>query len=137
MLMPLPLIKGWRDIEDNIKTLERYKHSKKYEEVKFYDNLIKRGVCFVVYKTGKVFGFAPSRFIGYRNNNMKAHLNNKHKYGTETNLAISQKLKYKPEYNATLEAEYKKYCRSLGFVPNKRGSFNTTRKYWNTALQII
>jgi hypothetical protein len=132
----MPLITSWREIEDNIRTLERYKDSKNYEEVEFYNSLIKRGICFVVYRTRKSYGFAPSRFIGYQNNNMGDHKANDWKDGRETTPAISDELGYDPEYNATLEEEYKRYCRSLGFEPNRRGPCNLPRKYWNTDLQI-
>jgi hypothetical protein len=75
--------------------------------------------------------FAPSRFIGYKNNTITKHESNITKDGRETNPAISDALGVKqPIINEELEELYKKYCIYLGFSPPPKGAFGVTRKYW-------
>jgi len=76
------------------------------------------------------YKFYPSRFIGYLDNSMDAHLSNVEKDGKETNPAISKILGGKPLSNPIFNQEYAKYCETLGFVPRDKGSFGTERKFW-------
>lgn len=59
------------------------------------------------------YKFYPSRFIGYADNSMDAHLNNVEKDGKETNPAISKILGAKPSINSILNQEYARYCEAL------------------------
>ncbi len=86
----MELINSIRDLEENLLTLEKYKESDDYRYVKFYKDLIKRGRCFGAYKKNGQYLFAPSRFIGYKNNNMEDHLANDEKDGKETNPVIDK-----------------------------------------------
>lgn len=56
------------------------------------------------------YKFYPSKFIGYMNNSMDAHLNNQYKDGRETNSAIFLILASKPVPNKILDKRYKEYC---------------------------
>ena len=75
--------------------------------------------------------FAPSRLIGYVDNNFEKHAANEEKDGRDTNPAISVILGSDPLANAELEQAYQEYCRTLGFEPNERGSFGVERKFWD------
>jgi len=77
-----------------------------------------------------IYKFYPSRFLGYVDNNMDAHVNNDDKDGRKTNPKISVILGTKPVFNLELEEAYVRYCEQLGFKANKKGSFGVERKYW-------
>jgi hypothetical protein len=96
----------------------------------FYLRLIKRGVCFVIYEHDGKLILCPSRFVGYLNNNMNAHLVNEYKDGRETNPRITEILGRPPEENEYLEKEYIGFCAHLDISPSGTGSFGVRRKYW-------
>jgi len=93
-------------------------------------NLIKNGICFVIVNKGLGLFFYPSRFIGYKGNNMSAHIGNQRKDGRDTNLVISKIIGFEPSKSPELEMEYIRFCEKLGFTARKSGPFNVTRKYW-------
>ncbi len=123
-------VNKWEEIKRNIDQLESYRRSSVTIELGYYENLIKRGICFVVTENNEELVFRPSRFIGYRNNNMFNHQSNTKKDGKVTNPAISQIIGHNPEENEYLDEEYKKFCIKLGIKPRGTGQFGVTRKYW-------
>lgn len=123
-------VENLKELQANIRTLDKYLNTKKDPEYSFGLGLVKKGTCFVAVKENNAYKFYPSRFIGYLNNSMDAHLNNEFKDGKETNPAISSILGSKPTPNAVLDNQYKEYCQSLGFVANNKGSFGVERKFW-------
>lgn len=123
-------VENLNELKANIKTLDKYLNSKTDPEYEFGLGLVKKGTCFVAVKENGTYRFYPSRFIGYVNNNIDAHLNNDYKDGKETNPAISSILGSKPTPNPELDILYREYCELLGFVANERGSFGVERKYW-------
>lgn len=114
----------------NLQVIDRYLASGKDPEYSFALSLIKKGTCFVVTKSNDLYRFYPSRFIGYINNSMDAHLENDNRDGRETNVAIIEALGGNPLPNAELEKAYREYCDILGFVANNKGTFGVERKYW-------
>lgn len=90
--------------------------------------LLRAGVCFVAYEIDKELRFAPSRFVGYKNNNLEQHLNS-YRDGKETNVAIERILDDRLRPNEKLEKAFLKYCRNLGIEPYKK-----KRKYWKFKL---
>lgn len=124
----MELVKKSQDIKENIKTLEKYLQDENMRESAV--GLIKRGTCFVAVKKDRGYSFYPSRYIGYKNNNYNAHINNDMKDGRNTNPAISEILGRKPMPSGDLEKEYRKYCDELGFTANNKGAFGVERKYW-------
>lgn len=114
----------------NIQTLDGYLNAQVDPEYDFALNLIKNGTCFVAMEDSSVYRFYPSRFIGYADNSMDAHLNNVEKDGKETNPAISRILGAKPSVNSILNKEYARYCETLGFEPRYKGAFGSERKFW-------
>jgi hypothetical protein len=123
------VIEGLNEIRMNTKTLDKYLDSKTDPEYSFAIDLVKRGICFVVVKENGAYRFCPSRFVGYADNCMDTHLS-EHKYGGDTNRAISAVLGGNPRPNPTLDNLYREYCESLGFIANERGTFGVERKYW-------
>lgn len=114
----------------NIRTLDGYIQSRVDPEYDFALNLIKKGTCFIAVKDSNTYRFYPSRFIGYIENSMDAHLNNAAKDGKETNPVISKLLGGKPLSDPHLNQEYARYCETLGFTPRDKGTFGVERKFW-------
>jgi len=69
--------------------------------------------------------FAPSRFVGYKNNNPARHDRNDEKSGWETNRAISGILGANPGLSRALDGDFKNYCGRHGIEPENR-----RRRYW-------
>ena len=96
-----------------------------------YRSLSKRGTCFVPFRSSDDIAFAPSRFVGYADNNLGTHADNHDRDGRETNAAISEILGMKPEIDDSLEELYLVFCGKVGIEPSKTGSFGAPRKFWN------
>lgn len=129
----MKIIENIKELQSNIKLLDKYLSSKTDPEYGFALNLVKKGTCFVAVKENGRYRFYPSRFIGYANNSIDAHLNNDSKDGKETNPAISMILGSKPASNPVLDNLYREYCELLGFVANEKGTFGVERKYWEVS----
>ncbi|WP_312644838.1 hypothetical protein [Hydrogenoanaerobacterium sp.] len=123
-------VSNLNELITNIQTLDGYLNAQVDPEYDFALNLIKNGTCFVAMEDSSVYRFYPSRFIGYADNSMDAHLNNVEKDGKETNPAISRILGAKPSVNSILNKEYARYCETLGFEPRYKGAFGSERKFW-------
>lgn len=121
-------VKTWSDIRSNILQLEKYKNSENSEKRRFYQDIIRRGRCFVALDTRNGFIFAPSRFVGYVDNDIKNHDENYDKDGRETNGEIDVILGYH-EVNKKLEDRFKIFCQNLDINPD-----NHERKYWNLSM---
>lgn len=119
---------------ENIEVLDTYIYQNCDPEREFALDLIKRGICFVTVFNNGDYRFYPSRFLGYRKNDMDAHLNNWNKDGKETNPVISKIIGITPSYDLELENEYRKYCERLGFVAWNKGAFGIQRKFWRIEI---
>jgi putative restriction endonuclease len=127
------LVKRWDQVIANIRKLEEARTSRDVQLRKAYVLLIKRGTCFVQYHRGAGLAFAPSKFIGYVDNNILSHLQfRSDRDGRDTNRAIAEILERVPEVDQAAEAMYREFCRSLNFEPNKAGTFGVPRKFWVT-----
>jgi len=124
------LVTRWEQIKENMLCLEAYRQSANPEEMNFYKGLIKRGICFVVFKSGDALLFGPNRFVGYSNNTLHKHKINDNKDGKETNPAITRILGKQAEHSEKLETEYLQLCRKIGFIPRGKGEFGVRRRYW-------
>ncbi len=118
------------EIEDNLNTLETYRRSASSRDSDFYQSLIKKAICFIMCKRGGPVLWGPSRFVGYKNNDINKHIANEEKDGKVTNPAISAILGKEPDKNIDAEERYQQHCRWLGFEPNATGPFRKPRKYW-------
>jgi hypothetical protein len=118
------------EIKRNLKELYSYRNSTNKKLKRFYESLLKRGICFVVIKGqyGKLC-FGPSMFVGYRNNNFKKHIKNTQKHGTYTNKAIEHSAKMSFKNNGYLENRYVDLCTKQGFKPKRFGTAKHPRRY--------
>jgi|JI6StandDraft_1071083.scaffolds.fasta_scaffold12601_7 predicted HNH restriction endonuclease len=127
----MQLIETLPELIKNILYLEQQLSSKKEIEKEKAINLIKGGICFVRYtEINKVY-FAPSRFVGYKNNTLSTHESHLNKHGSTTNNRIKRILHEIAIPNSKLEKEYLRFCSSYGIIPSKTASFGATRKFWN------
>lgn len=131
------LISNLNELIQNIEKVESYlnadAHEEEFMEMREY---IKRGHNFVAYTVDEKIHFAPSRFVGYKNNNLFKH----HKYklknqvsGTHTDNRISSSLILNMQKisSKTLDEQYISYCKKLGIeVENRK------RKYWQLKENI-
>jgi len=88
--------------------------------------LLRKGKSIVVGNMGGRLAFAPSRFLGYQDNGIDQHIEERsNRDGKETNPAIKKALGVERSPNAPAEAEFLRYCRSLGVSPPAN-----QRQYW-------
>ena len=127
----MELVEDLSEILDNLLYLESKLNSKNPQDCEEANNLIKKGICFVKYVIDNRIVFAPSRFIGYKNNSLRLHYNSKTKHGSNTNNRIKKILNQIAKSNKEVDIEYFEFCGSYGILPNKEGSFGTERKYWD------
>ena len=119
------LIDSKNDLLENLDTLDACRNSADVACREFYKKLIKQGRCFVVYSRDNSTLFAPSRFVGYKLNNMNSHRVNHEKDGKETNPVIDKILCTRSEQNEITEIGYQKFCIELGVEPWKG-----KKKFW-------
>lgn len=114
------------DVIKNFLTLYRslISGNNKTDVLDLYNN----GVWFAVEKIGNKLFFGPSRFVGYKNNSIEIHKNNKNKDGRQTNKILSKRLLYsKIQDNEFLINQFQKFIspfmqneieKTKFFVPN-------------------
>lgn len=87
--------------------------------------LIGNGKVFVAYVVGGQYHFAPSRFVGYKDNSLVKHRASKTKDGRDTNREISRVLGQHNQFYEELEKCYLIYCEQLNVKPSRN-----QRTYW-------
>jgi hypothetical protein len=130
----MELVSKWDQVLKNIRTLQAARKSRDSSLRTEYLDLIKLGTCFIIYKSDEGLAFAPSKFVGYVNNDVKWHNENKKKegrHGARTNEALANIIGRRPESDQNSERAYCLFCRSLGFEPQQTGTAGHPRKYWN------
>ncbi len=134
------IVENISEIYDNISMLEEYLSGKRGEI--FRKEALKKigkGTNFVSYIVEGEYRFAPSRFVGYLNNNFEVHLEKGNgKDGKDTSPQIDKILKEKRSYSDKFEKLYLEYCNQIGASP--KNMINTQRKYWiktNDAIHSI
>ena len=82
-------IKTRDDVIDNIKTLYYYLRNRDDTEFfNFASQIIKNGRVYVVEIIDSHICFAPSRFVGYKDNTLEKHKANNEKNGNDTNAVL-------------------------------------------------
>ena len=119
------LVTTEQEIICNMETLDTYLSMTDTTECKYAKDLVRLGKCLAYRIIDGEYHFYPSRFIGYKDNNMMAHSTDRGD-GRNTNPRITKIIKQKLETNDFLESEYLKYLRKLGIEP-----CNFERTYWN------
>jgi predicted HNH restriction endonuclease len=125
----MKLISDKSQLLKNIETVETYLVYGTENEQLDIQNCIKRGTCFVAYKIESEIRFAPSKFLGYRNNSLNRHIPSQTD-GRDTNKVINIVLNSKPLPNDNLEKKYFKYSNNLGIYPSENGAYGVKRKFW-------
>ena len=124
-------VKALDGILRNLESLERYQKSSDKSERVFWENLIKRGRCFVVWESHGQFTFGPSRFVGYLDNDMLKHKANREKDGRVTNKVIKSFLK-ECVADKLLETEFVRVCQNENIEPAR-----IQRKYWQIQFSRV
>jgi HNH endonuclease len=126
------LVENLSDIEKNVDTLIDAIHSDTPDRQRFAD-WVKAGAVFYPYQFGRILAFAPSRFIGYKNNSRQKHekfVANGTADGKTTNPVISKIVGSRNVPDASLELAFQRYCSIIGVEP-----FNKKRTFWaNTRI---
>jgi 5-methylcytosine-specific restriction protein A len=120
-------IENIEELKDNLLTIESYLDDEySDQEKKFAKSLIQKGKNLVAYKVQNEYHFAPSRFVGYKTNNMYKHWENDSKDGRDTTPVINKLSNNKLSFNPELEDAYIDYCYSLNIElhKNKRQYFD-------------
>ncbi|MFK3797194.1 HNH endonuclease [Pseudomonas sp. NPDC088444] len=127
----MELVSNEEQVAENLAELDRA-GSSSGDGRQIYLDLIKHGKCYLPYLNESGIAFAPSRFIGYVNNKIRAHGSNQDKHGSKTNVALNRIYGSHPVHHGGLQLEFERFCISIGVKPSRDGSFGTTRKYWLT-----
>jgi putative restriction endonuclease len=130
--MQLELVATHGDIDLNIATAEQYRCAPASADFVGYTSLIKLGTCFLPYVADGKLRFMPSRFIGYKNNDLAQHAQNDDRNGRETNVVLNRILGSQPVADTRIEQLYIDFCHELHIAPNKTGNFGVARRYWLT-----
>lgn len=126
------LISTRTQLINNLDRIENYLTSSSDEIYDAMAQYIAHGRVFVSYIVDGKLHFAPSRFVGYKNNTLIKHQNNEEKNGTITTPIISKILKSRNKFYAELEEAYITYCEWLCVTPTKH-----KRTYWRLSDDII
>jgi predicted HNH restriction endonuclease len=128
------LIKNLEQLISNIKSVENYFADGSENDKIQISGLISKGKCLVAYKVNSEIRFAPSRFLGYIDNELSKHIKStkaKSIDGRETNVLITRVLESKLHSNEELEVKYIQYCKNLGVEPSNYSK----RRYWYFKLE--
>lgn len=113
-----------QQIIDNIIILEQYLSGSKAQDKDSAKDLVRNGKTIIIYKVNGVDHFAPSRFVGYIDNDLRKHFEFEEKDGRDTNPVIT-KILGNPFSNDKIENKFIDYCAKIGAdVPNN------VRHYW-------
>lgn len=117
------------ELQQNILRLEQYSRGRS-EERKFHRSLIKNGKLFVALPTSDGYLFAPSRFVGYSNNNLSAHKRARGD-GRITNLIVNgllgPALDHQDSGYNSIDRAFGSYCSSFDISPSRH---HRPRRYW-------
>jgi 5-methylcytosine-specific restriction protein A len=125
----MKLVTTASELLENIETLKKYLQSSGADR-DFALDLVRQGICFVITEENTTPFFAPSRFIGYKDNTREDHLQNDDKDGRETNAALEVFLKGSPSPSEPCEQEYEQFCARLG-IQLRKAPFGISRKFWD------
>lgn len=101
------------DVVKNIYTLYSYTRSNSAEDRDWALQRFKQGKWYVVESFGGCLIFAPSRFVGYKNNTREKHTQN-YGDGTQTNNKFRELKLYKETVDEYIAEEFKSFMNRLG-----------------------
>ena len=101
------------DVVKNIYTLYSYANSSEAEDKEWAIQRFSKGKWFVVEPFGNTLLFAPSRFVGYKNNTREKHISN-YGDGTQTNKKLRELSLYKEMSDEYLSEQFECFMNTLG-----------------------
>ena len=101
------------DVVKNIYTLYSYANSSEAEDKEWAIQRFSKGKWFVVEPFGNTLLFAPSRFVGYKNNTREKHISN-YGDGTQTNKKLCELSLYKEMSDEYLSEQFECFMNTLG-----------------------
>lgn len=101
------------DVVKNIYTLYSYAKSTIAEDREWALQRFEKGKWYVVEPFGNTLLFAPSRFVGYKNNTREKHTSN-HGDGTQTNKKFRELKLYKEVADNYLSEQFEHFITTLG-----------------------
>lgn len=107
-------IENRADVIKNIYTLYSYLKSNSEEERDWALGIFQRGRCYIVEPLGNMLFFAPSRFVGYKDNNMAKHVESDVKDGRLTNRHFCTNKLYKEFENEFLIKRFQQFMLFIG-----------------------
>lgn len=113
------------DVIDNLMTLYFYAKSGNQEEIEYAHDRYRQGKWYVVERIGDRLIFGPSRFVGYKENNIAKYQQN-HGHGKRTNDNLTKDLKIykKIKSDDYLSQSFNDFLLDLGIeIENKVASF--------------
>ena len=111
----MELVDSKEDLLNNLAAFDN-KLKNELDALGFYHGLVKRGHNFVSYMVGDEWRFAPSRYIGYKDNSEEKHGNNRLNGGA-TDKRISKLLgEHQPDREKT--RLFRKFAKKLNIEPN-------------------
>jgi hypothetical protein len=125
----MEFIQNIDDVVANLRVLKQYLKGSNATERDFANDMVRRGKTILVYKLNGSNHFAPSRFCGYKDNTMAAHLVNDEKDGRDTNPVLDE-LFGKAFYRDGMEEKFLAYCSKLGIEPH-----DNKRRYWRVGTR--
>ena len=124
------------DVVKNIYTLYSYTKSTVIEDREWALQRFKKGKWYVVEPFGDTLLFAPSRFVGYKNNTREKHTSN-HGDGTQTNEKFKELKLYREMVDDFLSKQFEHFMGSMGIekdsakflIPNNLNVSDLQRQY--------
>lgn len=101
------------DVVKNIYTLYSYANSSEAEDKEWAIQRFSNGKWFVVEPFVNTLFFAPSRFVGYKNNTREKHISN-YGDGTQTNKKLRELSLYKEMSDEYLSEQFECFMKTLG-----------------------
>lgn len=105
------------DVVKNIYTLYSYAKSTVAVDREWALERFQKGRWYVVEPFGNTLLFAPSRFVGYKNNTREKHTSNRGD-GTETNNKFRELKLYKGIVDDYLSEQFENFMTTLGIEKN-------------------
>lgn len=110
-------VKNRIDVIRNVYTLYLYAKSDNIEDKNWAIQRFKQGHWYVVEPFGDLLLFAPSRFVGYKDNTRAKHMENPGD-GTHTNSKFYELKLYKEAQNDFLVQKFQSFMKGLGIEKN-------------------
>lgn len=108
------LSQNFNDIEKNIRTFSNALNAKDITSA-YATMLVRKGHVYYPFQHNGALGFAPSKFIGFKNNSISSYQRTtRTRSGSVTTAKISRIFRQMPEEDEFLEAELSSFCTALG-----------------------